>query len=123
MTKPFALIVEDHEHTATIFEAALQTAGYDTQVINDGLIAQTKIQEITPDVVVLDLHLPNVTGEELMYQIREDERLTQTRIILASADPLLAAELESEVDLILIKPISFDQLSILSKRLRPSTKI
>ncbi len=119
MKKPYALIIEDHIHTATIFSAALKQAGYDTQLIHDGLNAQDVIKIESPDVVVLDLHLPHVSGPELLDQIRDDERLNETKIILATADPLLAQELEGEADLVLVKPISFDQLSLLSKRLMP----
>lgn len=121
MSKPFALIIEDHIHTATIFGAALETAGYETQLIHHGSDAQQALKELVPDIVLLDLHLPQVSGEELLKQIRQDDRLSDTRIVIASADPHLAQELEKKVDLILIKPISFDQLTLLSKRLRPGS--
>ena len=119
MKKPFALIIEDHVHTATIFSAALKQVGYETQIIHDGLNAHDTIKLALPDIVVLDLHLPHISGRELLGQIREDTRLAKTKVILATADPLLAQELEPDADLVLVKPISFDQLSLLSKRLMP----
>jgi CheY-like chemotaxis protein len=120
MKKPLAIVIEDHEHTATIFGAALNTADYDTEVINDGSVALERLSEVTPSLIVLDLHLPHVSGEEILHQIREDERLEKTPVILATADPLLAELLSSDANLVLIKPISFDQLCELSKRLHPS---
>ncbi|MEM7333456.1 MAG: response regulator [Chloroflexota bacterium] len=122
MKKPFALIIEDHVHTATIFSAALKQVGYETKIVHDGLNAHDTIKLMSPDVVVLDLHLPHMSGEQLLDQIRADERLTKTKVILASADPLLAKELEQDADLVLVKPISFDQLSLLSRRLMPESE-
>lgn len=120
MNKPLAIVIEDHENTATIFAAALNTAEYEVEVINDGASALERLSEVTPSLVVLDLHLPNVSGEKILHQIRADERLKKLPVILATADPLLAEILSSEANLVLIKPISFDQLSELSKRLHPS---
>ena len=120
MSQPFALIIEDHANTATVFATALDTAGYDTEIISDGQAARARLAEVVPAVVVLDLHLPNVSGEELFRQIRDDGRLQNTRIILATADPQLAKLLEPQADLVLIKPISFDQLSLLAARFRPA---
>jgi DNA-binding response OmpR family regulator len=120
MSKPLALIIEDHLHTATIFQAALDKAGYVTEVINDGQVAVEQIKVKEPDIIILDLHLPNVSGREIIKLIRADVRLENTRVILATADPRLASELELWADLVLIKPISFDQLTILSKRFAQS---
>lgn len=119
MNDPIALIVEDDNDIATIFAAALQTAGYQTEIISDGKTARTRLEETEPHVVVLDLHLPFVSGEDLLQQIRADERLKHTRVILATADPLLAKSLESVANLVLLKPISFSQLRILSERFHP----
>jgi CheY-like chemotaxis protein len=113
MSKPFALIIEDDEDLAMIFSGALQEVGFETEIISDGQEAVDQLANIIPAVVVLDLHLPNVPGKDILRQIRADKRLSKTRIILATADTLIASELRAEVDLVLIKPISFDQLSIL----------
>ena len=67
--------------------------------------------------MVLDLHIPTITGEVLLRQIRSDPRLADTRIILATADALRAEVLRPEVDMVLLKPISFTQLSDLAARL------
>jgi CheY-like chemotaxis protein len=120
MKKPLAIVIEDHEHTATIFGAALKTAGYETEVINDGSAALERLGEIIPFLIVLDLHLPHVSGEEILHKIREDARLEKIPVILATADPLLAEPLSSDANLVLIKPISFDQLCELSRRLHPA---
>ena len=120
MSDPLALVIEDHEHTATIFSAALSTAGYAPEIIINGEEAINYLAKVDPALIVLDLHLPQVSGENILKFIREDERLKKVRVILATADPLLADSLSSDANLVLIKPISFDQLSELAKRLHPS---
>jgi CheY-like chemotaxis protein len=119
MSKPFALIIEDDEDLATIFAEALQAAKFETEIIRDGQEAIARLAETIPVVVVLDLHLPRVSGADVLRQIRADERLAQTRIMVATADSLMAEKLREQADLILLKPISFSQMRDLAARLRP----
>jgi DNA-binding response OmpR family regulator len=113
------LIIEDDPNLATIFAEALRTAGFETEIAHDGKAALAQLAATTPTVVVLDLHLPHVSGQKILQQIRADGRLAKTRILLTTADALLAESLQEEADLVLLKPISFHQLRDLAKRLRP----
>lgn len=119
--KPLALIIEDNEDQNLVFTKALEQAGYYTESIRDGTIAQARLSQVIPTVVVLDLHLPGVDGEKLLKQIRADERLAETRIILATADALLASALQSQGDFVFLKPISFSQLKQLATRFNRSS--
>lgn len=119
MNSPFALIIEDDPDLSEIFAQALEAAHFKTEIIRDGQLALTRLADLQPAIVVLDLHLPQVSGETVLRQIRADTRLARTRIILATADPLLADVCRPEADLVLIKPISFTQLRDLATRLRP----
>lgn len=120
MDKHLALIIEDDEDLATIFAQALTAADFQTDIIADGRQAMDILNRATPSVVVLDLHLPNVSGAKILQHIRADDRLNETRIILATADSILAETLETEADLVLLKPIGFSQLRDLARRLKPS---
>ena len=112
-----ALIIEDDSDLAFIFAQALEAAGFATGIIQDGDHALARLAVATPDVVVLDLHLSHVSGADILRQIRADERLTQTRVIVATADPRMADMLQDQPDLVLLKPISFSQLRDLAARL------
>lgn len=118
MTERLALIIEDDIDLATIFAQALREVGFETEVIVDGTQAQARLEQIRPDVVVLDLYLPHVSGPDLLYQIRSSEQLANTLVIIATADPRLGETLQDQADLLLIKPISFKQLRDLARRLR-----
>jgi len=119
VNNPFALIIEDDIHLADIFARALQAAEFETEIVRDGNAALARLEEITPNVVVLDLHLPHVSGKEILHQIRSNARLAQTRVMLTTADAWLAESLQNEADLVLLKPISYPQLRDLARRLRP----
>ena len=119
MSNPLALIIEDDPDLNNIFGQALQVAGFDTEIIADGQTATKRLGETIPAVVVLDLHLPHVSGRDILEQIRGDSRLDHTKVILATADPLMAESLQDEADLVLLKPISFGQLRDLAKRFHP----
>jgi len=122
VNNPLALIIEDDPPHANLFSEALQKAGFEIEVIRDGQAALLRLAEITPSLVVLDLHLPHVSGADILDYIRKDERLMKTRVLLASADPQMASMLRDKADLVLIKPISYFQLKELAMRLRGTTR-
>ncbi len=117
-TKPFALIIEDSISTAKMFSLALEGAGFNTEIIFDGISGIKRIAELTPDVLVLDLHLPFATGEEILQQMYDKQRFQSTRIIIATADANFATMVQERVDFVLLKPISYEQLHQLATRLR-----
>lgn len=117
--KPLAYLVEDNKDTVTIFRGALELADYEVEVAYDGAVAQKRLTEIVPDLIILDLHIPNVSGDKVLLQIRSDERLKETRVFLATADANMAAQLRDQAELVLLKPIGFMQLRDLAERFRP----
>jgi DNA-binding response OmpR family regulator len=119
VTNQLALVIEDDDNLSAIFAEALKMAGYQTETIQDGAVASRRIKNTTPDLILLDLHLPHVSGEEILRQIRADDRLKQTNVVLATADHLLSDMLQDQVTFVLLKPISVSQLSTLAARLHP----
>ena len=116
---PFAYVVEDNQDAVVIFQTALEQAGYEVQVALDGAVAQQQLAELVPDLIVLDIHMPNVSGDQLLKQIRADARLKDTRVFLATADANMASHLRDQVELVLLKPIGFSQLKELAERFLP----
>ena len=110
---PLAIIVEDDPEQTEIFTQALQMAGFQVKTSHDGQHAVDLLAKTIPYLVVLDLHLPQVTGAKILNQIRADSRLEATKVILATANPRQAEELRYQSDLVLIKPISFTESKII----------
>ncbi len=117
MSKPFALIVEDHVDSAIIFSEALKEAGFETETVRTGDAAVVRLSTAKPDVIVLDLGLPRVSGIEILERIRSDPRLAETRVVVATAHPQLTDGVRRQADIVLIKPISFSQLRDMAGRL------
>ena len=122
MSKPFALVIEDHEEQAITFQKALEFAGFDAEMVLDGERAKERLDATVPKLVVLDLHMPKVSGEMLLRQIRADERIKDTTVFLATADAVMGEGLRDQVELVLLKPVSFSQLHALAERYKAPTQ-
>ena len=120
-TMPHAIIVEDEESLSTIFRKAINMAGYSVEVFSNGQDALNRLEDSIPNLLLLDLHLPQVMGDEIIDTIRENPDFDETRIILATADARFGTHIESKADLVLIKPIRFSTLKKLAARLNPLT--
>ena len=121
-TKPLALIIEDNEDQNLVFTNALMQAGYNTESIQDGETAMKRLTEVVPEIVILDLHIPGINGGLILREIRKDPRAKNVHVIIVSADAEFAASLQAQVDLVLLKPVSFTQLSLLASRFLTASK-
>lgn len=120
MEKPFALIIDDDRDIVALFRHVLDLAGYHTEIILNGKTAMDRLNECKPDVVLLDLTLPVVSGIEILHHIRSDVRLADTKVVVITGHAHIAQTLEDEPDLVLLKPVNIEQLSGLVQRLRPT---
>lgn len=119
MSRPIALVIEDDRDMASLFAAVLRAAGIEPEIVHDGDKALVRLADLAPDLVLLDLHIPCTPGVDVLREIRADARLSGTRIIVVTGDPRAAEDIQDDADLVLIKPISFDQLHGLVARLVP----
>lgn len=117
MNTPFVLIVEDDTELSEIFAFILQAADLQTEVVRDGLLALNRIKETLPDLIILDMHLPNVSGATILTQLRQEPQLTGIKVVIVTADAMIARACEDQADMVLLKPVSFDQISKLPIRL------
>jgi two-component system, cell cycle response regulator DivK len=105
---PLLLAVEDEPRNAALLEAILVRAGYDLQIAGGVTEAREFLSEITPALVLLDRHLPDGDGLDLIPEIRGSERLGDVPILLVSASVLprdVRAAMEAGCDGFLAKPV------------------
>lgn len=121
MEKPFALIIEDDRDIAALFRHVLDVAGYHTEIKMHGKEALKYLDSVRPDILLLDLHLPGVSGVEILERVRADTRLQSVPVVVVTAFSRDADSLPVEPDLVLLKPVNMDQLSNLVQRLRTTT--
>ena len=119
MPKPLAIIVEDDANLSRIFSLTLQT-NFETEVYANGNAAHMRIASVEPALIVLDLNLPGMQGQEILADIRATPRLAKTPVILCTADERKAEMLQDEADIVLLKPVSPMQLRQIAVRLVPN---
>ena len=118
MDKPLALIVEDDRDIVALFRHVLDIAGYQTEIVLDGTEAMQRIPLMQPDIILLDLQLPGMSGVEILDNIRADKNTALIPVVVITANPNLADSLSVEPDLLLLKPVDISQLSELVQRLK-----
>ncbi len=84
---PFrVLIVEDDRSQAIFAESILRKAGMDARAETDPLMALSRLDDFHPDLILMDLHMPNCDGLELTALIREREAFISTPIVFLSGE-------------------------------------
>ncbi len=78
------LIIEDDQIVANIYRNKLSVEGYKVEVALDGEVGRELIKSFRPDVIVLDLMLPKITGLELMKEIRAEPDFAKVPVIVFS---------------------------------------
>lgn len=79
------LIVEDNELNMKLFHDLLEAQGYETLQTKDGREALQLAREHHPDLVLMDIQLPEVSGLEVTKWIKEDEKLREIPVIAVTA--------------------------------------
>ena len=109
-----ALIVDDDEELVELIRDVLDSDGrFEVRVANNGFDAGMMVKEYHPDVIVLDVMLPDINGKEVCQRVRSDPALDDVRIICISG----MVEQDKVADLIAAganafvqKPFEVDQL-------------
>ncbi len=80
-----ALIVDDDEELVELIRDALEADGrFEIRVANNGFDAGMMVREYHPDVIVLDVMLPDINGKEVCQRVRSDTTLDDVKIICIS---------------------------------------
>src|SRR5579871_479804 len=85
MTRPRILIIEDERALTELLTYNLQREGYETFVAHDGQEGLRKAQTQLPDLIILDLMLPGLSGQEVLREIRAGERTRDLPVIILTA--------------------------------------
>jgi two-component system cell cycle response regulator DivK len=103
------LIVEDNELNMKLFGDVLESQGYRTLRTGEGLAALELAREHHPDLVLMDIQLPAISGLEITRWIKEDAELKHIPVIAVTAFAMAGDEariLESGCEAYIPKPIS-----------------
>jgi two-component system alkaline phosphatase synthesis response regulator PhoP len=78
------LLVEDDPFLVDIYTTKFKEAGFQVETVSDGNEAMNKLKEAKPDLLVLDIVLPQSDGWEVLRQIREDKDLRHLKVAILS---------------------------------------
>ncbi len=110
------LIVDDQQDIAQVTALLLADAGYTTRIATDGRDALEQIQAATPDLLLLDVNMPQIDGYELASMLKADPGTATIPIIMVSAHDGRGSKmigLESGAEDYLSKPV--DPAELLAK--------
>jgi two-component system, OmpR family, phosphate regulon response regulator PhoB len=113
--KQRVLVVEDEIDLSTSLSYALGAAGYEAQTADRGSVALAALESFRPDIVLLDLMLPDVSGLDVCRQLRKNGGISQPAVIIVSAraqeiDRVVG--LEVGADDYVVKPFSVRELML-----------
>ena len=113
MSKKRVLIIEDSPFLSRILESGFVKDGFEVSVCSDGESGLKAAKEEMPDLIILDLILPKLSGEDVCKEIRKDDKIKATPIIMLTAKDSEADKIIGRVigaDKYLPKPFDADKL-------------
>lgn len=110
MTERKILLVEDEEGIINIEKAYLEKAGYQVKKAMDGLAALEIFEKWQPDLIVLDLMLPEIPGEEILEKIKKKSDCPVIIVSAKSDEDDRVENLRRGADDYLVKPFSAREL-------------
>jgi len=111
------LVIDDDRNSVKYLSAVLSEHGYDPVAAYDGNEGLEKIEEATPDLIVLDVMMPKKTGFVLFGELKKDERYCEIPILMLTGVKGVLEDLEDHMDEAFEKP--YDKLrEALKKKIR-----
>ena len=108
--------VEDDKNIAHLLKVALSKQGYIVESFNDGESFVERFKEQKPNLILLDMMLPNIQGDEILKMVRDDDENDDIQIIIVSANKMVMDKvdgLDLGADDYIEKP--FDIMELISR--------
>ncbi len=103
------LVVEDNVLNMKLFHTLLQVHGYNVLQTRDGMEALRQARQHRPDMIIMDIQLPGISGLEVTKWLKDDETLKTIPVVAITAFAMKGDEeryLEGGCDAYIAKPIS-----------------
>lgn len=112
------LVVDDDKHVPRLSKAALEREGYEVLVASDGIEALTIIERDRPNLILLDIAMPNMDGFETLRRLKSTPATVAIRIVIVTArdaDEDIARAWQAGADGYLIKPFAPSEMTGMAK--------
>lgn len=108
MTNKKALVIEDNKEIGEIYRLTIGMMGFDCEQITNGKVALERLDAEIPDLIILDMNLPEVSGHYLYKKIRASPNYNHVPVIISTANMLVSRTIQDEMspqDHLIIKPV------------------
>lgn len=114
-----ALIVDDNWHNRNIFRIALENTGYVTSQSENGVECLRALETRTYNLLVLDLQMPELNGQQVLKALKGDARHRDMHILVVTANSQMVTENVSDyAHFVMYKPVNVANFTSFVKRLR-----
>lgn len=113
LTEKTVLIVEDEVDAAELFAEMMRVSGFRVRKTSSSAPALSMMAEERPDIVLLDIMMPGISGLEILRQMRQDPTLANIPVVVVSAKSMPADirnGMEAGASTYLTKPVGFLEL-------------
>jgi DNA-binding response OmpR family regulator len=124
MTQKTVLIIEDEEDAAELFAEMMRVSGFRVFKTSKSKPAISMMTEEKPDLVLLDIMMPEVSGLDILLQMRQDPNLSRIPVIVLTAKSMptdIKNGMEAGASTYLTKPVGFQELKDAVERTLGST--
>ena len=107
----FILLVDDDEDLTEMMQFQLESEGYQVKSASNGKEALRMLNKYSPDLIILDMNMPQMDGLEFFDRICDEDRCTQYPVISLTAEVTIESLFEGfNVDGYLAKPFKMEKL-------------
>jgi CheY-like chemotaxis protein len=105
------LVIEDNRDSRDILAKLLRMSGYDVMSANDGEAGLAAALQQNPDLIITDIHMPNMNGIEFVQRIRNDQALDRVPVLVVTAfgSQVAREAVNAGADAAAEKPFDFDR--------------
>ena len=110
MTPTKVLVAEDYDDARDVMALVLQSAGFQVMEARDGVEALEAARSFRPNIIVMDMFMPNMDGLTATRALRDEPSLRRIPVIAQTAQPSVISGSRELFDAVLAKPCSPDLL-------------
>jgi DNA-binding response OmpR family regulator len=105
------LVIEDNRDSRDILAKLLRMSGYDVMSANDGEAGLATALQQNPDLIITDIHMPNMNGIEFVQRVRKNQTLDKVPVLVVTAFGAQVAReaVNAGADAAAEKPFDFDR--------------
>ncbi|MCB9437952.1 MAG: response regulator [Anaerolineales bacterium] len=108
---PKVMIVDDDANSTSLLKTLLEMDGFEVAIVLRGLEVFAKAQHFQPDVMIVDYHLNDISGIDVIHQLRDSAEFAQLPIVMASGRDVGKEARAAGANMFLVKPYDPGQLA------------